>query len=61
MSTVRKNAVAEREVTHFVLASLSDRGCFLYSFYTLSVLLLSVFFLCPCLYLFLCLALFMSV
>jgi hypothetical protein len=42
MSTIRKNAVAEREVTHFVLASLSNRDCFLYSFCALAFCILSL-------------------
>jgi hypothetical protein len=36
MSTIRKNAVAERELTHFVLTSLSNT----IAFHTLSLLLL---------------------
>jgi len=35
MSTTRENAVAEREVTHFVLNSLSSCDRFPYSFFTL--------------------------
>jgi hypothetical protein len=42
MSTIRKKAVAEREVIDFVLASLSDRDCFLCSFYTLVFCILSL-------------------
>jgi hypothetical protein len=36
MSTIRKNAVTERELTHFVLTSLSNT----IAFHTLSLLLL---------------------
>lgn len=42
MSATRENAVAEREVTHFVLTSLSDRDCFLYSFCALVFCILSL-------------------
>ena len=53
MSTIRKNAVAEREVTHFVLASLSNYDRFPYSF----LALVTIFFLRPCFYFILILAL----
>jgi len=46
MSTIRKNAVAEREVTHFVLASLSNYDRFPYSFFAL----VTIFFLRPYFY-----------
>ena len=36
MSMIQENAVTNREVTHFVLASLSDCDRFLYSFFVLS-------------------------
>jgi len=47
MSTIRKNAVAEREVTHFVLTSLSNYDRFPYSFFALVFILFlrSVFIL----------------
>jgi len=63
MSTIRKNAVAEREVTHFVLASLSNRDRFPYFFFALVAIffLRPYFYPYPHLYPFLCLFLFVSV